>query len=195
MRISFVSFFALVGLTVACSVVACSSDDSDGSGGSSGTSGTQVDAGTTTDSGTSSETDSGSNENPDGACNTLEATGDQVGEVAGGEPKPTPQGGTIEDGTYVLTKHEVYPPSSPDENTRRRVWKFEGGKFEALTADANAEEQRFAGTYTTDGSNLTLTLECPAGAPQVVLPYTANGGTLVMFDPEHDTDVFTYTKQ
>lgn len=130
----------------------------------------------------------------DGVCTTLANVGSPVGETAGGDTKPTPMGGTIADGVYVLTKHEVYSPSSPDSNTRRHIWRFSGGAVEAVTEHVSRPEVRAAGTFTTQDNELRITVACPQ-ASATVLPYTATPDTIIMFDQNDQSDVFTYTKQ
>lgn len=148
---------------------------------------TATDSATQTDSATATDAATG-------GCNTLTSLGSQVAETAGSGTKPTPQGGTLADGTYVLTKHEVFPPSSPDANTRQRTFKFEAGKLEVVLSDANKPESRQSGTFTTSGTSINIAATCPQ-AGNAALPYTATGTTLIMFDSANQDDVFTYTKQ
>lgn len=190
---SIVSLAALpLALVLLCAHAGCSSDETP--------SGNQADAGASNDAATSGDAtvpppnDAGAADSASGACTELVNAGTQVVESAGIGTRPTPAGGTLEDGVYVLTKHEVYSPSSPDANTRKRTWKFVGGKVEIATDDAASAPVRASGGYTTSNNEIAITVSCPQ-ATSVALPYTASGSTLIMFDKASQNDVFTYTKQ
>lgn len=147
--------------------------------------GTQADTGTTTDSSTSDAAT---------ACNALANLGSVVAETAGGGAKPTPAGGALYDGTFVLTKHEVFSPSSPDSNVRRRTIKITGNTIEYVANDNNGADERTAGTLVVNGTDFDFSVTCPATA-MVSVPYTLTSTELVMFDKANQNDVFTYTKQ
>lgn len=178
-------------------VAACSSDattstpagsdaaTADGGGGTPET-GTVPEGGA--DTSTTPDADAG------GACNAVVNGAAVVGEVAGAGAKPVPAGGTIVDGTYFLTKHEVFAPGTPDANTRKRTIVFAGNTFQTHENDTGQAQKQYTGTYTTSGSNLTLTVTCPISAT-VVIPYTATATTYVTFAKDSDGDVFSGTKQ
>ncbi|HVH40683.1 MAG TPA: hypothetical protein VM925_00015 [Labilithrix sp.] len=196
-RTTFVLVAVPFALTLAFSSTACSSDETPESS-SSGGAQTPDGGASAADTGSpesSTPADSASPTDSGGACNDVANAGSQVAEVAGGLTKPTPQGGTLEDGTYVLTKHEIYPPSAPDENTRRRTFRFAAGKIDYVSNDGTKPEARSSGSFTVNGTSLQLTVACPQGASAAALPFTANGNTLIMFDQASQNDVYTYTKQ
>lgn len=195
-RLYAIAPFAFAIVLTSSAFLACSSDDSTSPGGS--------DAGTTSEGGSTPETGSPEASTTDsstttdaadaagGACSTVVNGGALVSEVAGAGAKPAPAGGAIADGTYFLTNHDVYPPSSPDGNTRRRTIKFTGNKVETAENDTGKPEARLSGTYTTSGTMITFSITCPATGT-VTLPYTATATTFATFSESND--VFTSTKQ
>lgn len=177
---------AMVGASFACT-------NDDGTDDASGEPDAAADSGSGVDSGNPATNDAGGQEAGGGACGALSNDGAQVAESAGTGERPEPQGGTIEEGVYVLTKHEVYPPSSPDENTRKRTFRFAAGEFAFVSNDGTKPEVRISGTFAASGSEVGLSATCPK-AESAAIPYTAGAGVLVMFDKASPNDVYTYTK-
>jgi hypothetical protein len=127
-----------------------------------------------------------------GKCNDVPNGAGVIAEVAGVGTKPTPAGGTIADGTYHLTKHEVFSPATPDGNTRKRTIVFQGNTVRTHDNDTGQKEAQLAGTYTTSGAAITFTITCPVSAT-VTIPYTATATTFATFS--QSDDIFTSTKQ
>jgi hypothetical protein len=142
-----------------------------------------VDAGTT-DAGTG-----GGN-----GCTDLVNGGDNIPETAGfvffG-----PSGGTIPDGTYHLTKFAIFEPGSVDPYLRRHALRVTGNKIEVVTQTDDGAEERSSGTFTTEGSKVTFTLDCPEPATHS-FDYTASDThfTHVIQGPDIK-EVHTYEKQ
>ncbi len=141
-----------------------------------------------TDAGTQ-QTDAGQQQQT--GCGTVPNSGTDAPEVAGTGTMPSPQGGTIVDGTYFLTRFEIYPPGSVDAYKRRHALKFENGKVESVTSRDGSPEQRNSGTFTTSGTNLVMTVDCP-GAGSVTKGYTATATEFWMFESD---EIHVYTKQ
>lgn len=182
---------AAVLLIVPAALGACSSDDpSPAAGGDAAVAETgnadtsTVDGGGGTD--TSTPTDSG-------ACTSAVNGGTVIPETAGSGTFPTPAGGTILDGTYYLTKHEVYPPGAPDANMRKRTWVFSSGTFQAVNDDIGKPATKLSGTMAVSGTKVTLTVTCPMSVVATI-NFTATATTFT----EHASsgeDLFIFTKQ
>lgn len=184
--------FALVTLAVA----ACSSDEPPLSTTGADAASTPDGGGTTPETGasdTSTGTDTSTAADTGGACNAVVNGASVVGETAGVGAKPAPAGGTVADGTYYLTKHDVFPPGNPDNNTRKRTWVFAGNTFRTHDNDTGQTEKQLTGTYTTSGTNITFTVTCPMSAT-VTIPYTATATTYDTFSSAGE-DIFFHTKQ
>ena len=185
------SLIAGVFLLVPVVLVACSSSSSDPTPASGDAAVAETGAAdtSTVDGGggadTSMPTDSG-------GCQKVANGGGVVPETAGVGAFPAAAGGAVVDGTYYLTKHEVYPPSSPDANTRRRTFVFAGGTFAAHDNDPGQSEKEFSGTFTTSGSKLPLSVKCPMTAT-AVLDFTATPTTYTQHTSSND--LFIFTKQ
>src|SRR5690606_34793114 len=106
---------------------------------------------------------------------------------------PTPAGGTIADGTYDLVRFEVYSPATADDHVRARRMVVSGDTIVSIMADDGGEAEIIGGTFTTSGTDLQISLECPAEAA-VTLPYTATATELWLFD-EDEPNVQVYEKQ
>jgi len=109
---------------------------------------------------------------------------------------PAAQGGTIADGTYVLTQFEIYPPGSVDAYKRTQTIVLSGNKMEAVTKRDNEPEERSSGTWTAAGTELTISVTCPQSAT-VKLGYSASSTELKFFESDTTTtnEVHTFTKK
>jgi hypothetical protein len=104
---------------------------------------------------------------------------------------PIPEGGSIADGTYVLTRQTGYMATtlSAIEMGRLKVeitgstWQQSEG---ILPYDVNPDQHS---TYTssTQGTKLTLTRTCPSAGQPETLGYTASADTLIMLVVDHGT--------
>lgn len=178
-------------------VVACSSDDTGSTAAGDAATPTPTptpEGGGTTETGApdGGQADTSTPPVDSGKCNGVVNGASVIGEVAGTGTKPTPAGGTIVDGTYYLTKHEVFAPASPDANTRKRTIVFAGNTFQTHENDTGKNEVQLSGTFTTSGAAVTLTVTCPIMATTTI-PYTATATTIATFSASDD--VFTSTKQ
>jgi hypothetical protein len=149
--------------------------------------GAQIDAGTS-DVGTQ-------------ACNTIENVGQAVSKT--GTPStsaPGFTGGTIADGTYVLTEMLYYNPPTAPAGTRKETLVFSGGTLEAVYSINGAAEERYTATFETPSGfsgQISIHLTCFASAPSAALNMTT-GYTATATEIQVSADAFevsTYTKQ
>jgi len=128
-------------------------------------------------------------------CNNLTVTGDFIPQTAGTGTAPTPTGGTITDGTYVLTKVEVYSPATPNAELLKVTMKVTGKDLQWVSV-TSAGAAITTQSYTTQifGTNWSLTGTCPSAAITPVTPprFTASASGLLLFIAGQ---VQTYTKQ
>ncbi len=187
------AFSAVAGalLLVPVVLVACSSssDPTPATGGDAAVAETGTADTSTVDGGAGADT---STPVDSGGCQKVVNGGGVVPETAGVGAFPAAAGGAVVDGTYYMTKHEVYPPSRPDANTRRRTFVFAGGTFAAHDNDPGQSEKEFSGTFTASGSKITLSVKCPMTAT-AVLDYTATPTTYTQHTSSND--LFIFTKQ
>lgn len=129
-----------------------------------------------------------------GACTDLVNGGDAIPETAGfvffG-----PMGGEIADGTYHLTKFDVFAPGSVDPKSRRHTLRVTGDRVEVVTQTVGEPELRRTATMATEGSKITFTVDCPA--PEVFsFSYTASPELFThIIEGEGIKEVHTFTRQ
>lgn len=105
-----------------------------------------------------------------------------------GRPTASPQGGTIVEGTYFLTQHNVYGyPSNVERvaNPLAITLVIRGGFIERLESNGSFAH-RTTSTFTVDGSLIRGTLECQttAGVSAFIGYFTATPTTLTMHDSQ-----------
>ena len=100
---------------------------------------------------------------PGPACNTLVNDGPTVSLMLSTATAPPATGGTVVDGTYVLSGATAYtnggvtaPPTS-----FRAVMQIAGNIMQQV-GTFNGAEQRYTSTFSTSGSNVTTMDTCPA---------------------------------
>jgi hypothetical protein len=136
-----------------------------------------------------------------GVCNTIANAGADVftDNLAVAYPTGTFTGGTVADGTYVLTKLTQYngPGGMTGKDTipEKQTLVVSGTTFNTVRKTGTTAEKRFASTFSVMGAELTTTDTCPV--PQTLkLDYTVTGTTLEMgFDLGPAGLVFTYEKK
>ena len=162
----------------------CGDAGADASAGSGG--GGNAGSGGTSSGGTSSGGTGGSS-----ACNTLVNDGaDIVEEAATGTP-PAMTGGTISDGTYVLTARKDWQGSC--NCTSRQKLAISGGTVQIVARTDKAADQHMTATAAVAGNQLTLSGTCPV-AQSLKQTYTATATQLSLFDAS-DQSLKVYTKQ
>jgi hypothetical protein len=117
-------------------------------------------------------------------CSDLQLMGNTVTEVERNGTSPSATGGTVTDGTYVLTSYEIYPPGSANVPRQRRMTLgIAGTQLDLVseTSDAPGVTLNASGTFTTNGINATIAYSCGA-AGSFPLAYSATGTSLVLID-------------
>jgi hypothetical protein len=127
-------------------------------------------------------------------CNTVALGGEVITSIAATGVVPTPSGGTIADGTYLLTKSQAYPPATLPSWSMRLAYRITGNLLE-VAEDSGSGTPIFAYNYSTSTAGTTwyLTETCGGGivgaSPS---PYTATPTTLTLIN---ETFVWTFTRQ
>jgi len=131
-----------------------------------------------------------------GACPTIANVADTITQVAGTGTAPTPAGGTIVDGTYVLVMQELYPPVSANVPLHKKeTLEIAAPNIRMATmSEDNPDGILLAGIFTTSGTQLTGTWQCGIGAGvSFDLGCTATATQLVVIEPPGT--VSTYSKR
>lgn len=190
---------SLLWVTSALLLGACSSNDTGGS------TGTPADGGITSETGGgdtgTGPADTGTDPADTGTdaaigCGTVANVGTPVPETAGVGAYPTPAGGSLADGTYVLTKFEIYPPGSIDAYKRKQTLVVAGGKIDFVSQTDADPEVRFGGDVTVTGTKLVLAVKCPA-TTSLEKPFSATATEIKIWDTDGSTlnEVHTFTKK
>ncbi|HSP78950.1 MAG TPA: hypothetical protein VLQ93_10495 [Myxococcaceae bacterium] len=106
-----------------------------------------------------------------------------------------PMGGAIAEGTYHLTKFEIFPPGTVDPYVRRHALRVTGNRIEVVTQKNGGEEVRRSGTFSTSGSTVSFTIDCPQPETHI-FGYSASDTQFqhVITGPDIK-EVHTYTRQ
>lgn len=140
------------------------------------------------------DSDSGSTGGDGGTCSGATTGGAMVFESAGDGAAPAPAGGTIADGTYHLVEHRIHPPGGVDPNWRQRTLTVADGRFEGAERDHAGLDIAYRGTFSTAGTTLTRTFECPV-TTTITEQYTATEGQLWIFSRESPHEVYVYVRE
>ena len=128
---------------------------------------------------------------PDGECNDLDqADTTSVTGTCGTGAQPAGTGGTIADGTYLLTAQARYIDAGCSPATFEVTMVLAGGCFLRIDGEG-ANIMRRSGTYATSGNVLTRDVTCGLTLPAA--SYTATDTQLIIFD--EGGSVTTWTKQ
>jgi hypothetical protein len=132
------------------------------------------------------------------ACTTLLDSSTGVTLMSVADVAPSPAGGIVHDGTYVLTDAALYVgaggASGPTKTMLRMTIRISGTKVERA-----GDQGATAGTIAPSGTSLTSTDTCPDDAVQTV-GFTATATSVTAFIPTKGpggvsaTLVQTYTK-
>jgi hypothetical protein len=127
-------------------------------------------------------------------CSAIENVGETITQLQASGAVPAPVGGTIADGTYVLTMDEAYPPVTADVPTHKRITLQIAG----TTMDAAIENDDLGApllgqaTIMTAGTQATITWLCGASG-SFQQGYTATATGLVLISPPGEVE--TYSKR
>jgi hypothetical protein len=156
-----------------------------------------------------------SNDARSAECNALTTAGaPDVPGVFSGQPVPVASGGTIADGTYVLTADVTYPPQLPPdagafvlglsaakvlvsgstwqlaESFGSEVTTADGGQawtMDAGALDAGNSNYRTTLSFAASGDSFTLTQTCGSGKLVEIGTYTATPTEIVLVLPASST--------
>jgi hypothetical protein len=122
-----------------------------------------------------------------GTCNQLAATGSPVNVVCTptGTAFPTPSGGPIVDGTYVLVASRFYG-ECPGPDRERITWVLCGEAWSTVqeqdVVGSPTTTQHIDGNVTLSGASLRFTPTCPVpGVPVTSFGYDATATTLQIY--------------
>ncbi len=125
---------------------------------------------------------------PDGAaCNSLEPEGALVPYVCLGGTMPTPVGGTIVDGKYVLMSSAFYGTPCPAPEQDRDTWYVCGTNWQAVQENTLGTGMPMVHTYDanvtpTGTSSLSLQITCGTGMVETIMfQYDATPTTLTLY--------------
>jgi hypothetical protein len=141
-----------------------------------------------------------------GSCNTITNDGTPITEMRVAADIPTSTGGTLVDGTYHLTRREIYTGSTgasgPTGDTRKATLVITNATTASLTMDfatsingAGDSRERYSGNVPASGvPQFAVTRSCPPIAVISVSGFSATGNTLVLVN-QNDGEVDTWTRQ
>lgn len=110
-------------------------------------------------------------------CGGATLQGPALPEVAQAD-YPTPTGGTIDDGTYVLTSYELWS-TGVQPYTHRETLVVHGTTFERIQEHSALGVSTATGTLEVSGTDVTLTADCPVAMSETHR-FIASGTTLVL---------------
>lgn len=134
-----------------------------------------------------------------GACNALANVADTITTQQVAEALPTLKGGTVSEGTYVITAVTAYTgpggATGPKTGTTmQQTMRLSAGGFEIVRIQNGGAEKRSSGTYTASGTTFTLGGTCPT-ASSVPVEYDATATTLRISLGSTIKEILTYTKK
>jgi hypothetical protein len=125
-----------------------------------------------------------------GACNALTVTGNPITATCmNNVTLPTPVGGPIYNGHYVLTKIEYYddPNGCVQAQAQKQDYSICGDDWETVEQSGAQPVTNIDITAAPSGTTLALTLTCP-NAANVTWTYDATSTQLVFYLPEIGLD-------
>jgi hypothetical protein len=131
-------------------------------------------------------------------CTTKPNLASPVMEMGMGMAAPTPMGGELLDGTYVIVAATIYTgpggPSGADGNVITETSYNAAGTFEVMNSSA-IPPFNGSGTYsTTPGtSDITITQMCPTVQVLTYTKYDASPTGFTIYDPTHAGGVSALT--
>jgi hypothetical protein len=128
-----------------------------------------------------------------GACNTFDNISQTITRTIDQGSPPTMTGGTLVDGTYVVTSIVHYNgDNAPYTLAETSVI---GGGIDAWVASTNGQAPvRYTTTFSTVNNQLVFAFCCPAAGNLTIL-YTTDGTTISHVDPANPNRIIVYTRQ
>jgi hypothetical protein len=119
-----------------------------------------------------------------GACNTLSNAAPVVQQTMVNQPMPTPTiGGTIAPGTYYLTDSRIYQGAPPGvmPTQVQATQLISGSTVQSVQRAMNSANGYDTRSYSTSGTNLTITLVC-GGKGTTTVGYDATATTYTTYN-------------
>ncbi|MBK7401199.1 MAG: hypothetical protein IPJ34_34325 [Myxococcales bacterium] len=133
-----------------------------------------------------------------GACNALANAADVVTTQQVAEALPSLKGGSVAEGTYVVTAVTAYtgPGATGPKTgtTMQQTMRLAAGAFDIVRVQNGGAEKRSSGAYSTSGSAFTLGGTCPTTS-SVPVEYDATATTLRISLGSTIKEILTYTKK
>jgi hypothetical protein len=121
---------------------------------------------------------------PNGVCNTLVNDATPVDAEMIASAPPAPKGGTLTAGKYHLEKVTVYTgadgSSGPLPLGIKETIAIQGSTVEVIQ-ETSGKLLRVSETFTTNGTEVSLTPTCPTSLPTKTGAYSTTASTLVLF--------------
>jgi hypothetical protein len=146
----------------------------------------------TSDTMTSFDTGGGDSDPFGAGCNTVEQKGSPVKPAAALGSAPTWTGGTIADGTYVMTKWLIYGGGMVSPEPVSETLVVSAGTFKVV-ANTSMFTVRTNGSVTVSGSTMTFTPSCPSSAKGDTSSFSATATEFVAGKPD-GTEAVWFTK-
>lgn len=126
-------------------------------------------------------------------CNTFDNISPTITRTVDQGSPPTMTGGTLADGTYVVSSIVQYNgDTTPYSLSETSVI---GGNIDTWVASTNGQAAaRYTTTFTTTNNQLAFTFCCPTPGNLTIL-YTTDGMTITHVDPANPNRIITYTRQ
>src|SRR5262245_55353895 len=116
-------------------------------------------------------------------CSAIENVGETITQEQASGTLPTPMGGTVLDGTYVLTRSEAYPPvtANPPAHTKETI-QIAGTVMDiAVTSDDFPSGFNARANFGASGTEMSLLNLCgPGSGSSFMVGYTATATELVL---------------
>lgn len=134
-----------------------------------------------------------------GSCNSLVDVADVITTQQVAEALPTLKGGTVSEGTYVVTAVTRYTGPSGSTGpvpgtTMEQTLRLSAGAFEIVRAQNGGAVKRSSGGYSASGTTFTLAATCPTPST-VPVEYEATPTTLRISLGSTIKEILTYTKK
>ncbi len=135
-------------------------------------------------------------------CEPASQKGAPIAEVLLDGAPPTPLGGTLLPGTYVLTELDFYA-TTPDgggngtTDLRARATIVVAGNLMSMIASRGPKTSALpadtatGATFTIAGTSLLATAVCPSAGPQKTIPFSAVGGGLALIIDAKHRELYT----
>jgi hypothetical protein len=132
-----------------------------------------------------------------GPCNTITNVATDVPQMAVAEAAPTPSGGTIADGTYVVTASTIYTGAGGQAGATGAISHATsintGGHYDYIDS-GGGQVTVTSGGYTTSGiDDILVVQQCPPAGALTFHKYSASPTEFTLFDTSNPAAVQALT--